>query len=318
MARIRKEALKSFFDRSKLRLDKCLAPGMECAAMAIRSHSLQNSQILDLLVRDGHVKALRKKIQTDAGPVIAFDDLGRNQATTFTGFCASHDHSIFQAIDTQAFRSEDSEHLFLVAYRAVSKELHALMEAVVKIQAGYEDRVRLGIDSGDVPTPVGLLAIEYVMRSYSVYTYKATFDRALVSKRYGELLHDVIHISHDEAGLAVCSFFSIDGLSNRGDYVCAALNVLPQNRHESVVVFSYLPSDQELVRPFLDRLLTSDGHCQKYLISRLILNNCENFVVSPSTYDRWSHEKKTAITDYFVKTIFEGKLEEENEYLYLF
>src|ERR1039458_8156854 len=82
--------LSSFFERDKLRLQRCLAPGMTCKSRAIQSHSVQNSRVMDLLARDGHVKALGKRIDKKMGPVIRFEDIGRNQATTFTGFCYDH------------------------------------------------------------------------------------------------------------------------------------------------------------------------------------------------------------------------------------
>ena len=88
---------------------------------------------MDLLARDGHVKALGKRIDKKMGPVIRFEDIGRNQATTFTGFCSLHDSEIFKPIDSNTFRPTDPEHLFLTAYRAVAKELHSTMEAAVRI-----------------------------------------------------------------------------------------------------------------------------------------------------------------------------------------
>jgi hypothetical protein len=63
-----KELRSSFFKRDKLRWNRCLAPGMGCPAAAIRAHSLQNSQVLDLLARDGHVKAIVKRIDKKIGP----------------------------------------------------------------------------------------------------------------------------------------------------------------------------------------------------------------------------------------------------------
>src|SRR5580765_5050240 len=130
----KKELLSSFFKRDKWRLAFCLAPGMACPFPAIRSHSLQNSQVLDLLARDGHVKALTRRIEAGTGPVFFFDDIGRNRATTFTGFCSEHDSSIFRPIEINTFQPSASEHLFLAAYRAVAKELHAMMEGAMKIR----------------------------------------------------------------------------------------------------------------------------------------------------------------------------------------
>jgi len=121
-----------------------------------------------------------------------------------------------------------------------------------------------------------------------------------------------------EPTIAVCSLFSIDGLTHGDDCVRAALNVVPLNYNETVAVFSYLPEDATLARSSLNLILTSDSVYQKYLLSKLILNNCENFVVSPTYYKKWSSEKIRAVTDYFMETLFAGGLDVENEHLYLF
>jgi hypothetical protein len=318
MATKKQELLSSFFERDKLRFRRCLAPGMTCKSSAIQSHSLQNSRVLDLLARAGHVKALGKRIHKEAGPVIRFEDVGRNQATTFTGFCSKHDSEIFKPIDDNAFRPTDSQHLFLTAYRAVAMELHAMMEAVVKIQAGYQDRVRIGLDNGNSPTPGGMLAVEWMYKSYLTHEYKCCFDRALISEQYDGVLYDVIHITHELPAVAVSSLFSIDGISKCDDWVRTTLNVLPLNKHESVAVFGYLPADAALARASLALVLNSTGYQQKYLLSKQILNGCQNFVVSPAHFDKWSAAKRTAITDYFVETLVTGNLDAENELLYLF
>ena len=318
MNSIEKDLQSSFFKRDKWRLNRCLAPGMSCTATAIRAHSLQNSRVLDLLVRNDHVKGLAHRIDKETGPSILFDDVGRNRATTFTGFCSEHDSEIFRPIDTNSFSSTDSEHLFLVSYRAVAREFHAVMEGAVKIQSGYEKRVELGIDSGEKPSPAGKLAVEHMIKAYQEYTYKCRFDEAYVSRQHDSVAHDVIKICHEEPTVAVCSLFSIDGVSRDGDWVRVALNVLPINVYESIAVFSYLPEDSALARSTLSPILSSNSHYQKYLLSKLILNNCENFVVSPAYYEKWNAKKKDVVIDYFKRTLLTGNLEAENEYLYLF
>lgn len=313
----RRELLSFFFARCGSQMGRCLAPGLSCAAPAIRAHSVQNSQVLDLLVRNGHVKAPKIRFSLASGPVFTFDDVGRNQATTFAGFCSEHDTSIFKPIDNNAFRP-DSEYLFLMAYRAVARELHAQMDGACKIQGSYNKRVELGIDSGDEPTEAGMLAVQHMMKSYQTYVYKIPFDEALVSGKYDAVSHLVIELRHRAPTIAVCAHLSLDGLSRNGEPVRVSLNILPLDVGQSVAVFSYLSDEADLVRVGLHRILTSEGEYQKYLLSKLVLNNCENFVVSPSYYDQWSSEKRKAITDYFVETLYTGKLEVEDQNLYLF
>jgi hypothetical protein len=315
---IKKELLHSFFQRDKWNLSRCLAPGMNCTAAAIQAHSLQNSQVLDLLVREGHVKSLTKRIDKKSGPVIFFDDVGRNTARTFAGFCAKHDSDIFKPIDTNIFCPANSEHLFLIAYRAVARELHAVINGASKIQSAYLKRVELGLDSGSEPSPAGMVAVEHMMKAGETLQYKERFDRVLVSKKHADVLHDVITIEQEEATIAVCALFSVENISRSDDCVRVALNVLPIHGKASLAVFSYLPEDAVLARSFLSGILTAQGYRQKHLLSRLILKNCENFVLSPAYYDKWSAEKKDAVIEYFVQTLYNGNLQVENENLYLF
>lgn len=315
MNSIEQDLRSSFFERDKWRLNRCLAPGMSCTATAIRAHSLQNSRVLDLLVRNDHVKGLAHRIDRETGPSIFFDDIGRNCATTFTGFCSEHDSEMFRPIDANTFSSTDSEHLFLVAFRAVAREVHAVMEGAIKIQSGYVKRIKLGIDRGEEPSPVGKLAVEHMLKAYQEYRYKCRFDEAYVSRQYDSVAHDVIKIRHEEPTVAVCSLFSIDGVSRDGDWVRVALNVLPINVYELIAVFSYPPEDSALARSTLSPILSSNSHYQKYLLSKLILNNCENFVMSPAYYEKWNAKKKDVVIDYFKRTLLTGNLEVENECL---
>lgn len=313
----RNKSLSAFFKYQNLPFDRCLFPGMACKEQAIRSHSVQNSRVLDLLVRDGHVKALGKRIKKGK-PVIQFEDVGRHEATTFTGFCAEHDREIFAPIETRRFDPASPQHLFLAAYRALAKELHAQMEAAYRIQAGYNERVRVGLDSGKTPEPVGVLAIEWMMKSYSSHEHKQAFDNALLANDYRGVLHDVISIDQRAPSIAVCSHFGLDYVSDGGDWARAALNVLPLGTNESVVVLSYLERDAPCARASLSHVLNATGPQQKYLLSKQILNSCGNFVIAPAHFDSWNTEKSAAIIKYFCHTLFESHYEVENELLYLF
>jgi hypothetical protein len=178
------------------------------------------------------------------------------------------------------------------------------MESASKIQSTYTRRVEMGLDSGNEPSPAGMLAVDHMIRAHRTFLYKDHFDAALGSKQYDAVLHDVIAINQEEPTIAVSSLFSVDGVSRDDDWVRVALNVFPLDRNESIAVFSYLPDDATQVRSSLNTFLGVDGHYQKYLLSKLILNNCENFVVSPIYYEKWSEAKRKAVTDYFVQTLF--------------
>lgn len=312
-----------FFEAQKQRFNRCLAPGMNCENDAIKAHSIQNSQTMDLLAHDGHVKQIVRKIERkgddEPRPVLDFQNVGRNQATTFEGFCAEHDAEIFKPIDTKPFSAADAEQLFLFAYRAIARELLVLMDAAIKFQSGYEQRIKVGWDSADEPTPAGMAALDYMVRSHKTFAYKLRYEEAMLARRYGDVVHDVVSLSHAEPTIAVSSLFSVDDiLRDDGDWVKVALTILPLSQNESVAVFSYLPDDAALARPRLNAVLSGEGHYRKYALSKLVLNNCENFVISPAYFDTWTPAKKEAVTDYFIHTLATGDLAHESEHLYLF
>lgn len=311
------------FEAQKWRFNRCLAPGMNCTAKAIQSHSIQNGRVLDLLARDGHVKRITPRVAKggaeDHRPIIFdFEDVGRNEAATFHGLCAKHDGEIFKPIDIKPLSSNDPEQLFLLAYRAVTRELHTLMEAAAKIQSTYQRRIKIGWDTGNEPEPAGMEAIDHMIRAYTTYLYKQKFDQGLLAGQYGRVLHDVIELHHAQATIAVCSLFSLDNVRREDDWLRVALNVVPISQTVSLAVFSYLLEDAPLARAALHSILNSVDHYQKYTLSRLVLNNCENFVISPAYYDTWSPAKRQFVTEYFIRTLKIGDLGVESEHLYLF
>ena len=99
-----------FYDAIKLRFNKCLDVTMSCSHAAIRAHSVQNSTALSYIEEDGHVSELRLRIENDK-PVCRFQRIGRNNASTFTGLCGTHDTELLKPIDTKPLNITDAEQL---------------------------------------------------------------------------------------------------------------------------------------------------------------------------------------------------------------
>lgn len=314
----KKEMLASFFKTQKKDYNRCLEPLLKCDQKAIRAHSVQNSRILDNLVVNDHVSAFTRRIDNEIGPVIDYGLVGRNSATTFTGLCGTHDHDIFFSIDNEEISLENNLHLFLLAYRAIFRGLYATIDSAVKIQSGYLKRVEQGLEPKGGLSDIGKIATEKMMISWLTYRYKTNFDLAYIQKIYDDIHHDTFIFDLEKPTIAVCSLFSVDDQLVDGDYLRIALNVLPVSTDKTYVVLSYREKDANHARASLDRVINSTGMPQKYELSRLILNHCENFVISPLYLDSWSEKKKETIKDYFIKTIFEGDLEYESPELYLF
>lgn len=307
-----------FFKANKWQMNRCLAPGMTCEKTAIRAHSIQNARVLDLLCKDDHVVGPVKRIDKDKGPQIDFDMIGRNKASTFTGLCSDHDTKLFLPIDINRFDPSSDEHLFLIAYRAVVRELHAVMDGAIKIQSAYKKRVQVGWDNDDIHSPAGMLGVEHMMKAYQTHIYKKRFDSALSLSQFDHISHRLIRLTHERPTIGVGALYSADDFIVDNDVLRLSLNVIPMSQTETVVVFSYPREHSTLAQAHLDRVLLSDASYQKYELSKIILNSCENFVLSPDYFSSWSEAKTSAVVDYFVHTLFKNDTVVESEYIYLF
>lgn len=305
------------FSSLAARINRCLEPTYSCTNSAIRAHSVQNAAVMDLLHRDGHVKSLTVNRRNADRFELIWSDIGRNLATTFEGFCSEHDASLFAPIDTRPFDPADGEQLFLYAYRAVARELHQLMEASIRTQSMYQQRIEAGIDNGNEPELAGMMAVEHMMTAHSTFVYKSRLDEALFNRNFKILNHEIVRLAPQAPAIAASVFFDLDTRRYQDDAPRIALNILPISRDETIAIYSFTDADAEPVREYLSEILTTADTYQKYLVSRLLLLHAENFVVSPALFDSWSDIKRDAIRDYFLETIRCGSAE-QSEHLYLF
>jgi hypothetical protein len=311
-----KQLLAHYFGSLKQGLNRCFAPTGDCRNRAIRSHSIQNSRVLDLLSRDGHVKMIVQKAEKNS-LTIDFGDVGRNEASTFSGFCSEHDSSIFSPIDNCRFDSNSAEQLFLLAYRSVTRELHACMAGAIKLQQGYQKRIELGLDTGEVPEPAGEMALERMMYAYQTHVYKAALDESLLQTDYSKLAHTVFSVGHSSPCFAVSGFFDLFAMNDYRERSRIAVNVLPISASETIAAFSYTTADSFHAKNYLRELAEATGEYQKYLLSKLVLMHCENFVVAPSVFESWSTQRVDTICKFFVDTLrFDKEVDDPNLYLF--
>jgi hypothetical protein len=305
------------FSSLAARINRCLEPTYSCTNTAIRAHSVQNAAAMDLLQRAGHVKVLTHDHHNADSYTLIWRDIGRNLATTFEGFCSEHDAALFTPIDIRPFDPADREQLFLYSYRAVARELHQLMEAAVRTQSMYEQRIEASIDNGNEPELAGMMAVEHMMTAHSTFVYKSWLDEALLERNFNILNHEIVRLASQAPAIAASVFFDLDTRRYQDEPPRIALNILPVSHDETIAIYSFTDADAEPVREYLSDILTTTGAYQKYLVSRLLLLHAENFVVSPALFDTWSDIKRDAIRDFFLQTIRYGSAE-QSEHFYLF
>lgn len=113
--------------------------GSSCSPKIIRSHTVQRAVGLAAIAEDGHVlsgKAGLSKIFERAG-ALEPDPVGVKSASTFNGFCALHDSTMFKSVETGQ-PALSSENVFLLAFRALAYELFTKQAALRSISIQKE------------------------------------------------------------------------------------------------------------------------------------------------------------------------------------
>lgn len=313
----RKNMLGFMMKRMARPFELCLWPASECAQNAIRAHSVQNSRVLDLLADQGHVIMPRLNFRKGAPPQFVFEQVGRNQATTFTGLCAEHDQLLFAPIDTEPLDPDDLQQLFLLAYRSLLKEVHATRKIAIDHQLGYQKGIEKGLYPADAPCVPGMLAIEKGMSGFLVEEVKERYDEAYLSENWKRIGHHLIRLDVPPV-LAASSFFSTDRWAESTDAPAfVALNIIPGDTH-TFAIFSYLGEQGAQMREAFDRICVGSGDFQMYELCRVLLRKCENFVLSPQHYRRFGSEQRTLIREYFERNTCGHEYYEEHPSLNLF
>lgn len=290
---------------------------VECDNPPIRAHSVQNGRVMDLLQESGHVKTPKLTVRSDDSLSFGWEDVGRNLATTFEGFCSVHDSNLFRAIDSTIFDETDLEQLFLYSYRAAAREVHASVEAMIRLQSGYQNRIEAGLDRGDQPELAGMVALRQMLIASSTWEYKLELDEALVAREHNMLSYEIVWLHNQQPTLAVSACFDLDNRPNKPEPPRVMLNIFPVSEHDTVVIFGFTRKDAPAVTEYLQDLLGAAGSYQKYLISRLVLMHAENFVVAPSAFRSWVQEKRDCMLQFALKTLHFNTTD-ENQHLYLF
>ncbi|MDG4602462.1 MAG: hypothetical protein P9C48_08335 [Defluviicoccus sp.] len=299
-----KKAISDFTKLIKWQPSKCLDPTMSCQAQAIRAHSVQNATSLAIISENDHVYELKPRI-INGEPSCMFHRVGRNEASTFLGMCNQHDTEIFKPIDTKPLEVDDSEQLFLLAYRAVTRELHAAIAGAMRLQRNYRDSFSRLKPLEIANTLEGEVAAVHTLKAWGIWKYRSTyFDIDLGRKMFKNIKHTTIKIRNEKPVIAASSLFSVDNKPWGRPFAGVTLNIVPTNESETLAIFSYPRKHSGRVRKYIARIVLSSASCQKYELSYMLLNKTENFFVSPRAISHWSDEKSATSRGHFCQQLY--------------
>ena len=260
--------------------------------------------MLEWLSDDGHVYLCRTHLK-EMLPHVAFKKIGRNKATTFTGFCAKHDSTVFELIDTNDFDANNENQLFLHSYRLVVREYHKQLESIHKVNVAIAEQPK------DDPKTMVALAQSQAFFQHNIAPienlaqhYHDIYRRDL----WDILRYKTITINTDSPFVAAGGVFSAGG--NLATFI-----VLPRRNELSIVFASF--ENLDAFGPIVD-IERNGSDFQLYLVSKFILQYTELFVIKPSVFETFTDSQVSKITNFYRLNAFNQKTDSNDPHLTLF
>lgn len=180
--------------------DRCSAPpewNHECTRTYAKAHTVPRAS-LNRIAANGHVFSFVPNASNleHHGPKFPPEELGINRASTFTGFCSNHDNAIFAPLEKAAFTGT-REQCFLLAYRALARELH-LKQSILEF---WDARLRKTQPASGLALGLARFTIDAFLagsrKGYAdLASHKADYDQILRSNDYRMVRAHVIELSH--------------------------------------------------------------------------------------------------------------------------
>ncbi|MYD93600.1 MAG: hypothetical protein F4Y02_07905 [Chloroflexi bacterium] len=194
---------RGFFNEAKalqraMSVDRCSAPPghpQKCSSTFAKAHTVPRAS-LKRIAANGHIFSFVPNATNleRHGPKFPPQRWGINRASTFTGFCSNHDDAIFAPLEKTPFAGTP-EQCFLLAYRALARELH-LKQSIL---AYWDDRLRKQTTVEIVP-PLALLTLQGFLDGtrkgvVDLASHKSAYDRILLTGDYRDVRAHVIELS---------------------------------------------------------------------------------------------------------------------------
>lgn len=311
-------------------LKECFHEDENCSNKIIKAHSIQNNRILNKISENGEVLMIGGGLDSSSIFKTSMQRIGRKRATTFTGFCGTHDNNLFMPIEENGYEKGNKEQEYLFAYRALAKEYHTKL-TVGDMYRKMQQYLKAGeyhklSDLFDEQSPPSLEHIQYMATMFQSYLigsqdaearltlFKQRMNDYLDNCNFEEVITEVIEFD-EEYHIAVSSITFIERDLNdeiinemeNFDVPLAPLfiTVFPQDG-KTYVLLSYFERNKRKYKFIKEQILTKSIQMQKIIISNLIIAYLENWAISPIKWNSLSRKMKARIYKHYHDTIMAG------------
>lgn len=290
------EAEKNF--RSAFSTKTCLAPiewHDSCKGKIVRAHTVPRSSSLKRIARSGHVYGFVPNLENlqKGGGVLAPQLIGINSASTFTGFCSTHDRKIFSPVETRQFQGE-LDQMFALAYRSMCREGYTKDAAAEVSEMMRElDRGRPTDEQMEIQALSFLNSVGVSAGARDNAHYKKIFDRFLVASDFSSISGLVLYSNHAPPVMCSGSFFPEQDFDGRQLQDLSDISRTPEmisvtsffDGVRGVVAFVWLGDSEEVSSTFIQSLLRQGREACTDALMRLIFEHFENTLVAPDWWE---------------------------------
>lgn len=234
--------------------------------------------------------------------------IGVNSASTFTGFCETHDNAIFKPIENEKIVFS-AEQCFLFGYRALAYEMY--MKGAQANSIGIIRDVDKGRSLGQQIRHHGEVALyEYGVTAgqNDIAQDKSLYDEVLTSKDYSSVRSYVVKF--EKAPTIMCSgrlapVYDFTGvlLQDGNDaYVKLkhlSLSSFAAGEGGGAVVLTWLADSDDICLSFVRSLHATDCTKLADALTRLMFENLQNIYWSPTWWDDLSNDSKSGLLKRF-------------------
>lgn len=272
----------------------------------IKAHTVQRGGGLSKIARDGHV-------YTPYNVAPRFNDHfelkleGIRKASTFSGMCGHHDNIFFEPIEEQPMSFTD-EQVFLLTYRALSKELYIkrrVFESTPfqrRIDAGEsvenQERIQSFLAHTELGTMGALVDLE---------NSKAIMDRAFIQGNFPDIQYFIVEINkvpdilcsvsytphYDFEGEIIQDLYEMTHEGKIADWLTFSL--LP-NKDKGYALFSWY-GNSETNLEFIRSLSSLNDSKIIHAIVRFTIGQFENVYIRPNWWESLSQTTQDKLLD---------------------
>ncbi|WP_429239636.1 YecA family protein [Aeromonas veronii] len=273
----------------------------DCDGKIINAHTVSKGASLKAISENGHVyghKVSIKKIHENNGS-LKHELIGINKASTFTGFCAYHDKTLFTAFEDQPFTAT-SEQIFLLTYRTISREhfnkiAHSDSSSLLEHgDAGYDSFEQMIFQSllkeHNDSLNLGVRDSEH---------HKKMFDDALSQKNYDQIEYCLIKFDGLLPFQCSGSHYPTTDFQGKTLQRLDSQNILDNmsvsiinDDTQSIVILSWLKNSRKTCIEFMSTLLSLNYHQLKNEIINYVFSHFENIYMKPSWWDALDNNDK--------------------------